>query len=205
VPERLPCRFLVPAGSSTWSDLFRFEIPPTEKVLRTVIVYLVIALLIRVAGKRTLAQLNSFDLVVILLLSNVVQNAIIGPDNSLLGGILGAVVLVGFNAVMDRVAFLGPVAEKVFEGSPTVLIRDGVVDAAALSRMGLRPHELDQVLHRQGADSPTEVRRADLQPAGSFTVDLRRTSRPPATASCMRSWPSCRPTSTGGSPSSRRA
>lgn len=165
---------LVPAGSSIWSDLFSLEIPATEKILRTVIVYLVIALLIRVAGKRTLAQLNSFDLVVILLLSNVVQNAIIGPDNSLLGGVLGAVVLVGFNAVMDRMAFLGPGTEMVLEGSPTVLIRDGVVDVAALRRMGLRAHELDRVLHQQGADHPAEVRRAELQPGGTFTIDLRR-------------------------------
>lgn len=165
---------LTAAGSSIWADLFRIEIPATEKIIRTVLIYLVIIVLIRLAGKRTLAQLNSFDLVVILLLSNVVQNAIIGPDNSLLGGVLGAVVLVGFNAVMDRLAFLGPGAEKLLEGSATPIIKDGVVDTAALSRMGLRQHELERVLHQQGADSPTEVRRAELQPGGTFTIDLRR-------------------------------
>ena len=75
-----------------------------EKILRTVVVYLGILILIRVAGKRLLAQMNSLDLVVILLLSNVVQNAIIGPDNSVLGAMIGAVVLVGFNALLDRFA-----------------------------------------------------------------------------------------------------
>lgn len=80
------------------------DIPLWEKVLRTIVVYLGIAILIRVAGKRLLAQMNSLDLVVVLLLSNVVQNAIIGPDNSVLGGMVGAVVLVAFNALLDRVA-----------------------------------------------------------------------------------------------------
>ena len=80
--------------SSLWLDLFAFEAPPAEKVIRTVVVYLAIAVIIRIAGKRLMAQMNSLDLVVILLLSNVVQNAIIGADNSLSGGLLGAVVLV---------------------------------------------------------------------------------------------------------------
>lgn len=165
---------LAPTGDSIWSDMFRFEIPPTEKVIRTIAVYFVIAVLLRLTGKRTLAQLNSFDLVVMLLLSNVVQNAIIGPDNSLVGGILGAVVLVVFNALIDRVAFLGKDSERIIEGKPTVLVRDGVVDGSALLRMGLREHELQTALHHQGADSAQEVRRAELQPGGSFNVELRR-------------------------------
>jgi len=78
------------------------DISVWEKLVRTVVVYLAIAILIRVAGKRLLAQMNSLDLVVVLLLSNVVQNAIIGPDNSLLGGLLGAAVLIGFNAIVDQ-------------------------------------------------------------------------------------------------------
>ena len=82
---------LVPTDDSIWTSMFAFQIPPTEKVIRTIGVYLAIALIIRLGGKRTLAQLNTFDLVVVLLLSNVVQNAIIGPDNSLIGGLLGAV------------------------------------------------------------------------------------------------------------------
>ena len=85
-----------------------------EKVLRTIVVYLGIAILIRVAGKRLLAQMSSLDLVVVLLLSNVVQNAIIGPDNSVLGGMIGAVVLIGFNAGLDRLAESLARAQKVF-------------------------------------------------------------------------------------------
>ncbi|MEO7058837.1 MAG: DUF421 domain-containing protein, partial [Lapillicoccus sp.] len=74
------------SGDSLWSSLFHIEIPWDEKIIRTILVYLVITVILRIFGKRTLAQWNSFDLVVMLLLSNVVQNAIIGPDNSFIGG-----------------------------------------------------------------------------------------------------------------------
>src|SRR5437763_7052349 len=105
-------------------DLFSVGIPLAEKVIRTVGVYLAIAVLLRLAGKRDLAQLNTFDLVVMLLLSNVVQNAIIGPDNSLVGGVIGAAILVAVNAVVVRSAAASPRLERVFEGTPTVLIDD---------------------------------------------------------------------------------
>jgi len=77
------------AGTSIWQSMFGFEIPATEKILRTLGVYLGLAIIMRLAGKRQLAQLNSFDLIVMLLLSNVVQNAVIGPDNSLIGDCWG--------------------------------------------------------------------------------------------------------------------
>ncbi len=163
---------LASAGDSIWSSMLAFQVPPAEKVIRTVVVYLVIALLIRVAGKRTLAQMNVFDLVVVLLLSNVVQNAVIGADNSLVGGVLGAVVLVAFNAVVDRVAFLGPRSERLFEGTPTVLVRGGRIDEAAMRHVGLRDHELRTVLHQQGADAPGEVALAEIQPGGTVNVEL---------------------------------
>ena len=163
---------LASAGDSIWSSMMTFQVPPAEKVIRTVVIYFVIALLIRVAGKRTLAQMNVFDLVVVLLLSNVVQNAVIGADNSLAGGVLGAVVLVAFNAVVDRVAFLGPRTERLFEGTPTVLVRGGQVDEAAMRHVGLRDHELRTVLHQQGADGPGEVALAAIQPGGTVNVEL---------------------------------
>src|SRR5690349_22065768 len=93
------------ASGSIWSDMFTFQVPPIEKVIRTVVVYLVIAILIRLFGRRILAQLNLSDLVVVLLLSNVVQNAIIGDDNSVVGAVLGATVLVVFDYALDRIAF----------------------------------------------------------------------------------------------------
>lgn len=165
---------LASGQSSMWRDMFTFQIPPAEKVIRTVVVYLFIGVLIRVAGKRMMAQLNSFDLVVVLLLSNVVQNAIIGPDNSLSGGLLGAAVLVLFNALMDRVALLGPRSTWLFQGSPTVLVTHGKVDEKAVHRVGLRDHEIMSALHHQGADGPNEVRRAALEPGGTWNIELMR-------------------------------
>src|SRR5205823_11124773 len=119
-------------------------IPIAEKALRTVAVYLGILLLLRLAGKRDLAQLNTFDFVVLLLLSNVVQNAIIGNDNSLVGGVLGGVILVGGNSLIVRVVRRSDRMTLLFEGSPTVLIRDGVLDHAAVNRLGLREEDVVQ-------------------------------------------------------------
>lgn len=156
-----------------------------DKVLRTVVVYLVIAALIRIGGKRLLAQMNSLDLVVVLLLSNVVQNAIIGPDNSVLGGVVGAAVLVGFNALLDRFAEAGPFGRRLLVGSPTELITDGRVDSRSLSRLGISAGELDLALRRQGADAVSEVERATLEPEGVILVTLKPDERD-ATLSQLR-------------------
>jgi uncharacterized membrane protein YcaP (DUF421 family) len=106
-------------------DAFTLMVPVWEKVMRTLVVYVAIAVLVRLAGKRGLAQLNFFDLVVVLLLSNVVQNAIIGDDNSLTGGLLGAVVLVAVNAVIVRMVARSDRLTAVFEGTPTTLVERG--------------------------------------------------------------------------------
>src|SRR6266487_3321807 len=133
------------------SDLWTLGVPVAEKVVRTVLVYGGLAVLLRVAGKRNLAQLNSFDLVVVLLLSNVVQNAIIGDDNSLTGGLLGAVVLVAVNASVVRGVARAPRLGRWFEGSATVLVRDGRIDEAALRREGLRRSDVLAAVRRQSA------------------------------------------------------
>jgi uncharacterized membrane protein YcaP (DUF421 family) len=158
--------------ATEWRDLFVTGIPPEEKVVRTLAVYLFILLLVRTAGKRLMAQMNSLDLVVVLLLSNVVQNAIIGEDNSLIGGFLGAAVLVGANAVLDRAVHRWRWLRWIAEGGTSILVTDGTTDAAALRRLGITSGELASALRRQGADSLAEVRRATLDPGGAVTVDL---------------------------------
>ena len=154
-------------------NLFAVEIPITEKVLRTVAVYAGLALLLRVGGKRDLAQLSTFDLVVMLLLSNVVQNAVIGPDNSLLGGLIGAAVLVGVNAVWARVVVRSPMLVRLFEGTPTVLVENGRYQRKALHREALRRGDVERALRSQGADGVGEVKRAVLTPGGAIVVELR--------------------------------
>ncbi|WP_406832915.1 YetF domain-containing protein [Pedococcus sp. KACC 23699] len=156
------------------NDLFDLQMPVLEKVIRTVVIYLGIGVIIRVAGKRLLAQMNSLDLVVVLLLSNVVQNAIIGPDNSLLGGLIGAVVLVGFNAALDHWSMHSPRVAWILSGKATEVVTDGVVDRHALRRLGMTEAELANAVQQQGATTLSEVKRAALEPGGSVTVDLYR-------------------------------
>ncbi|MCU1353541.1 MAG: hypothetical protein JWM05_2750 [Acidimicrobiales bacterium] len=160
-------------AASISSDLFVIGIPLLDKVIRTVAVYGGLLVLLRLGGKRDLAQLNSFDLVVLLLLSNVVQNAIIGPDNSLLGGVLGAGVLVGINAVVVRFATRTEQMDRLFEGTPTTLVRDGQVDRTAVRRLGLRESAVITALRRQGANTVAEVAEATLEPGGAIVVQLR--------------------------------
>jgi uncharacterized membrane protein YcaP (DUF421 family) len=155
-----------------WNDLLGLGISAPEKVIRTIVVYVGLAVLLRLAGKRDLAQLNSFDLVVMLLLSNVVQNAVIGPDNSLLGGLLGAAVLVAFNAFMVRVSVRSDRAFRVMEGTPSVLARDGRWDRATLRRLGLREADVDAALRRQNANDVSEVERVTLEPGGAVVATV---------------------------------
>jgi len=162
------------SGTTIWQSMFDFQIPATEKILRTLGVYLGLAIIMRLAGKRQLAQLNSFDLIVMLLVSNVVQNAVIGPDNSLTGGLLGAAVLVGFNAAWERVATATKATTTIFEGTPTTLVTDGRIQEKQVRRTGLRDPEVVSALRHQGANNLAEVRRATLEPGGSISVELSR-------------------------------
>jgi uncharacterized membrane protein YcaP (DUF421 family) len=161
---------------AVWSDVFSLQVPAWEKVVRTVLVYGGLAVLLRLAGKRDLAQLNTFDLVVMLLLSNVVQNAVIGNDNSLTGGLLGAAVLIAVNAVWIRLVNGWPRLTRLFEGTPTTLVRDGRI-VANLRRLGLRRADVAVALRRQGADSLDEVATASLEPGGSIVMNLRDEDR----------------------------
>lgn len=149
-----------------------------EKIARTIAVYLVIAILLRVAGRRLLAQMNSLDLVVVLLLSNVVQNAIIGPDNSVLGAVIGAVVLIGFDLLMDLLTQRSRGLRHLLEGRPVRLIEDGSVDRTALARVGIRDRELALALSRQGVEKVAQVRAASLESAGDLLVELQPGERP---------------------------
>jgi uncharacterized membrane protein YcaP (DUF421 family) len=149
-------------------------VPLSEKILRTVIVYLALLFLLRLFGKRTAAQLNAFDLVVLLLLSNVVQNAIIGPDNSLLGGVIGAAVLVAVNDGVVRVFRRSGRLDRALEGSQTRLVEDGAFRSSELRRLGIRQSDLEVALRRQGAEHVGQVQTAELYPSGAIVVDLDR-------------------------------
>jgi uncharacterized membrane protein YcaP (DUF421 family) len=157
-----------------------------EKILRTIVVYVALAVLLRLAGKRDLAQLNSFDLVVMLLLSNVVQNAVIGPDDSLAGGLLGAAVLVGFNALMVRLSVRSDRTFRVMEGTPTVLARDGSWDTQTLRRLGLRQADVEAALRRQNANDVSEAERVTIEPGGAVVATVAPEYQTPTKADVDR-------------------
>ncbi len=151
--------------------MFHMELPLAEKILRPVIVYLVLIVFLRLFGKRELAQLNPFDLVVLLSLSNTVQNAIIGNDNSVTGGIVGAFSLLAINWILMRILYRNPKLNAALEGSSTTLITDGKPDRAAMRQQGLTEEELLSVLHKQSFDSFETVRRCVLEPNGTFFIE----------------------------------
>ena len=157
--------------SLVFDHMFLLPLPILEKLLRPVIVYLVLVLLLRLFGKRELAQLNPFDLVVLLSLSNTVQNAIIGDDNSVTGGLIGAFSLLAINWLVVRVLFRSRKLTKVIEGRATVLVSNGQIDQRALQRESLSREELLAVIHRQGFEDFDQVRRCELEPNGTFYVE----------------------------------
>ena len=157
--------------SIVFDHMFQLPLPILEKLLRPVIVYLVLVILLRLFGKRELAQLNPFDLVVLLSLSNTVQNAIIGDDNSVSGGVIGAFSLLAINWMVVRLLFRSARLTRILEGRAAVLVRDGQLDLRALERESLTREELVQVIHRQGFEDFDQVRRCQLEPNGTFYVE----------------------------------
>ena len=152
------------------SNMFQLPVPVLEKILRPVIVYLFLVAFLRIFGKRELAQLNPFDLVVLLSLSNTVQNAIIGNDNSVTGGFIGAFALMAVNYLVIRFLFTHRRLDQIMEGSPTALIVDGKVQRRALAKELLTESELRTVLHRQGFTRLEDVERCVLEPGGVFSI-----------------------------------
>jgi uncharacterized membrane protein YcaP (DUF421 family) len=153
-----------------FQHMFHMPLPLSEKILRPVIVYLCLILFLRLFGKRELAQLNPFDLVVLLSLSNTVQNAIIGDDNSVTGGIVGAFALLAINWGLMWVLYRNPKLTVALEGSPSTLIRSGIVDEEEMKRQALTQEDLASMLNKNGFDDPSQVDHCVLQPNGTVVV-----------------------------------
>jgi uncharacterized membrane protein YcaP (DUF421 family) len=155
-------------------SMFHMQLPWLEKIIRPIIVYLFLVVFLRVFGKRELAQLNPFDLVVLLSLSNTVQNAIIGNDNSVSGGVIGAFSLLTINWLLTRLLFKAPKLEQVLEGMKTEFIRHGVVNPKALEKETMTELELLSVIHKQGLNDFSEVEICALEPNGTFYVEAMK-------------------------------
>src|SRR5262249_26522181 len=157
-----------------WHDMFVPDISLVEKVLRPLIVYAALLLLLRLFGKRQLAQLNPYDLVVLLTISNTVQNAIIGNDNSITGGLLGATTLLLFNLIVVRYLYQHHEIDEMIEGESTVLVENGCVIQKALDEELITVHELEAAAHRQGFASLKEVEKCILETGGALAMFGRK-------------------------------
>jgi uncharacterized membrane protein YcaP (DUF421 family) len=157
-----------------WHHMFVMQIPLAEKLLRTVLVYALVAVLIRFTGKRGLAGLNTLDIAVVFLLSNVVQNAIIGDDLSVWGGAIGAVTLVVVNSALNRLALHSALFARIFDGTPTEVIAGGKIRHKAMRHVGLRKSELRHAVRLQNGDDIEEVEEAVLEPSGQLIITLRK-------------------------------
>ncbi|MGH7703541.1 MAG: DUF421 domain-containing protein [Gemmatimonadales bacterium] len=153
---------------SIWHDLLIPNIPILEKIVRPILVYVFLIVGLRLAGKRELAQLNPFDLVVLLTLSNTVQNAIIGNDNSVVGGVIGATTLLALNYLVVLLAYKNQRLGELIEGGPDVLIARGKVQEGRLEAEKITVQELESAARRQGFPSLTAVDQAILYPGGTF-------------------------------------
>src|SRR3989475_8996972 len=155
--------------AALWRDLFHPDVSILEKIIRPVLVYFFLIAGLRLAGKRELAQLNAFDLVVLLTLSNTVQNAIIGNDNSVSGGLIGATTLLLVNYIVVRFLYSHESLDRAIEGEPEVLIENGQVRKDRLEKELITISELEEAAHKQGFSSLNLIDRAILEPGGSIS------------------------------------
>jgi uncharacterized membrane protein YcaP (DUF421 family) len=152
-----------------WNDMWVVGLPIVEKILRPIIVYFFLVVSLRLSGKRELVQLNPFDLVVLLTLSNTVQNAIIGNDNSVTGGIIGASSLLIVNYLVVRFLYGHKRLDELVEGRADVLIQDGKLHKQNLKRELITTAQLEAAARKQGFETLDEVAKCVLEPGGTLS------------------------------------
>lgn len=163
--------------------MLTLAVPVWNIILRTAVIYLILLAGLRLAGKREIGQMTVFDLVVLLLLANAVQNAMVGPDTSLPGGVLAAVVLLVLNAGVARLRLRWPRLRRLVEGTPTLLVLHGEVVPDHLRREGVDQETLEAALREHGVADLADVEMAVLEIDGSISVvpvgaSTKRVKRP---------------------------
>lgn len=153
-----------------WKDLTNFTISPANLTIRAVVVYLAVLLLLRVSGKRQMGQMGPTEFVAILLISNAVQNAMNGGDNSLLGGLWLAAILIFMSWLISMLTFRSHKFSVLFEGTPTVLVHKGEVVEKNLAKERVTHSELKSMLRRQGIQSISEIHAAILEADGQLSI-----------------------------------
>jgi uncharacterized membrane protein YcaP (DUF421 family) len=164
------------ALGSFLSDLFVPGVSVAEKVVRPIVIYLFLVALLRIGGRRELAQMNAFDLVVLLMLANAVQNAIIGDDNSLLGGIIGGTTLIVLNLGVNWYLYRHPGVDRRIEGDPKPLVKQGKLLHHNLKQELITEQELLAMIRRQGVDSIEACDEVTLETSGVISVIQKQPS-----------------------------
>lgn len=157
-----------------WKDMFVLALPILEKILRPVVVYFFLVIALRLFGKRELVQLNPFDLVVLLTLSNTVQNAIIGDDNSVTGGLIGAASLMTVNYLVVRFLYSQRKLDQLVEGKADVLIENGKIRPEHLHHELITSAQLEAAARKQGFASLADVDQCILEPGGTLSFIAKK-------------------------------
>jgi uncharacterized membrane protein YcaP (DUF421 family) len=157
----------LPIGSLD-HGIFDLHLGIDEKILRSLLVFMFLAVALRLGGKREMGQLNVLDLAVLLLASNALQNALIGDDSSITGGVIGASTLFIANYFFVRLTYSNARARRILEGTPRVLLRNGEADAAALRKEAITETELVDIVLQHGFSDPHDVGLIMIETNGSF-------------------------------------
>lgn len=160
--------------------MFNMSVPWWELIVRSLCVYAALIILLRVSGKRQVGQLAPFDLVLLLVLSNAVQNSMNGGDNSLVGGLVSAITLIAANYAVGRATFKSKRIEAIIEGRPQIIVHNGKVFEDVMAKAQLTHHELQAALRQAGCACVEDVQSAVLENNGTISV-LTRTAGSPST------------------------
>lgn len=150
--------------------MFTLSVPWWEFIVRALVVFAFILIALRLTGKRQIGQMAPFDLVLLLVLSNAVQNSMNAGDNSLLGGLISAATLLGLDYVLGWATFRSKRLSAVIEGRPEIVIRDGKIFKEALKKEQMTMHDLEEALRKEGVTSPSDVAYAIIENTGQISV-----------------------------------
>lgn len=153
-----------------WQHLFEFNLGPLDLIVRAVVVYLAVLLLLRISGKRQIGQMGPTEFVAVLLISNAVQNSMNGGDNSLVGGLVLATVLVGLSTLISYLTYKFEIFSTIFEGTPTLLVHKGKFVTKNLIKERMSETELRTLLRKQGIHHLTEIDTAVLESDGTLSL-----------------------------------
>jgi uncharacterized membrane protein YcaP (DUF421 family) len=152
------------------SDLFALGTPPLLIILRCIVIYFFLLIALRVTGKRQLGQFTPFDFAILLIVSNAVQNAMIGPDTSLIGGIIGAATLFALNYLVSILSARYNILGRDLLGVPTLLVDNGHLVTENLRRERIDPDDVLMAMREHGVDSLTGVKHAILETDGTISI-----------------------------------